>query len=51
MAALKRPVAASLPKDKLQEIATFKNSLRRWQAQWKAQKAAQELAAKEAPKS
>jgi hypothetical protein len=50
MAALNKPGATLLPKDKHSEIATFKNSLRLWQAQWKAQKAAQESASKEASK-
>ena len=51
MAASKKPGSATLTKDKPSEIATFKNSLRLWQAQWKAQKAAQEAAVKEEPKA
>jgi hypothetical protein len=44
MAASKKPGSTILAKDNKTEIATFKNSLRRWQEQWKAQKAAQEAA-------
>jgi hypothetical protein len=44
MAASKKPRLAVLGKDSKPEIATFKNSLRRWQEQWKAQKAAQQAA-------
>jgi hypothetical protein len=36
-------------KGKGSEAATFKNSLRLWQARWKAQKAAQAETPKEAP--
>ena len=44
MAASKKPDSTLLTKDSKPEIATFKNSLRRWQEQWKAQKAAQQAA-------
>ena len=44
MAASKKPSATILTKDSKPELATFKNSLRRWQEQWKAQKAAQQAA-------
>jgi hypothetical protein len=51
MAASKKPDSSISTKDKPAEIATFKNSLRVWQAQWKAQKAAQEAAFKDSTKS
>jgi hypothetical protein len=44
MAASKKPDSSILTKDSKPEMATFKNSLRRWQEQWKAQKAAQQAA-------
>jgi hypothetical protein len=44
MPASKKPDLAILTKDSKTEIATFKNSLRRWQEQWKAQKAARQAA-------
>jgi hypothetical protein len=44
MAASKKPDSTILTKDTKQEIATFKNSLRRWQEQWKAQKAERQAA-------
>jgi hypothetical protein len=51
MAASRKPELAILTKDKPTEIATFKNSLRLWQAQWKAQKAAREALRGEDPKA
>jgi hypothetical protein len=44
MAAYKRPDVAILTKDSKPELATFKNSLRRWQEEWKAQQAARQAA-------
>lgn len=49
MAASRKPGMALLNKPKNLESATFKNSLRLWQARWKAQKTAQAEAPKEAP--
>jgi hypothetical protein len=49
MVASRKPDLSMMTKDKPAEIATFKNSLRLWQARWKAQKAALE-ALKEDPK-
>jgi hypothetical protein len=51
MAASKKPGVALLNKDKQPELATFKNSLRLWQAQWKAQKASQETPSQQAQPS
>ena len=48
MAASKKAGGVLFNKDKQPELATFKNSLRLWQAQWKAQKAAQQTASQEA---
>jgi hypothetical protein len=44
MAAYKKPDSSILTKDSKPELATFKNSLRRWQEQWKAQQAARQAA-------
>jgi len=50
MTALRRPGLAVLNEDRPLPAATFKNSLRSWQARWQAQKAAQTSAAQEADK-
>jgi hypothetical protein len=49
MAASRKPSLSALKKRKQLDSATFKNSLRLWQARWKAERSVPAAAAKPGP--